>query len=157
MFDEIELLEKNLDRQIGFVRASESRVSFMLPALTLTLAIWLFGFKNADASNGLAVLLGFLSLTGFIVACYFVWASMYPNTQGPKTSQIFFGSISSRTREQYSEEISQLDEAQYKADLISQIHVNASIATSKFSSVKYAMIFWYVSLVPLTLFVVISI
>lgn len=157
MFDEIDFLEKNLDRQIGFVRASESRVSFMLPALSLTLGIWLFGFQNADTGNAFVVLLGTLSLVGFIVACYFVWASMYPNTQGPKTSQIFFGSISSRPLKEFSEEISQLDEAQYKADLISQIHVNAKIATSKFSSVKYAMIFWYVSLVPLTLFVVISI
>lgn len=155
--NKVDFLEKTLERQIGFVRASETRVSFTLPAMSLVLGIWLYGFKQAETDNVVAVLSGSLSLVGFIVLIYFVWLSMFPQTEGAKKSLIFFGSISNTSLEEYRELVLQQKEEDYMHDLIQQIHINSQIAMNKFSSVKSAMLFWYISLVPLTVFLVVSI
>lgn len=156
MFDRKDFLEKNLERQIGFVRASETRIRFLLPALSVTLAIWFAGFQKSDFSDTFTILTGVLSIIGFLLSYYFAWEAMFPDIDGPKNSLIFFGGIASRSKENFQNEIEEIDEETYLSDLSDQTYINAKIATRKFKATQKSMMFWYFSLIPLTIFLIMS-
>ncbi|CUH99614.1 Pycsar system effector family protein [Leisingera aquaemixtae] len=152
----LEFLEKNLERQIGFVRASETRVQFLLPSLSVAMAAWLAGFLKADFSSEITVLSGTLALIGFMISAFFTWQSLYPKIDGAQDSNIFFGGIASKTFENFKQSIENIDSEKYERDLTAQVHINANIALRKFKSVQKAMMFWYISLLPLLLFLILT-
>ncbi|MEO0772995.1 MAG: Pycsar system effector family protein [Pseudomonadota bacterium] len=156
MFDRMGALEKSLERQIGFVRAAESRVAFLMSALTLSLGVWIAGFHAVEIGVA-SVIIGCLALILLICSFYNLWLSLYPNMRGPKNSLIYFGGITDRPLEDFYTCMMDVSEEDYRADLVEQIYVNAEIAKKKFKQAKLAMFFWFGSLVPLTIFLVLSI
>ena len=90
MFDRNEILEANLERQIGFVRASESRIRFLLTALSVSLAIWATGFRAASIIDATSIVSGTFALLGIAVSVYHVWSSLFPKVTENRRSLLSF-------------------------------------------------------------------
>lgn len=91
-----------------------------------------------------------------MISAFFTWQSLYPKIDGAQDSNIFFGGIASKTFENFKQSIENIDSEKYERDLTAQVHINANIALRKFKSVQKAMMFWYISLLPLLLFLILT-
>lgn len=143
-----EILEKNLDRIIGFVANCDSKVSYLLSAVGIILTILftvkptnLNFLKSALVSDETNVLLGFSVLAIILSSFYFI-KGVYRLSQaltaqtkihsGNSTSMIFFGAISNQVNgHSYLQNIEK-NEYNYREDLACQIYVNSDICTKKF-------------------------
>jgi len=83
-------------------------------------------------------------------------ATVY-NQNGLKTeSNIFFGSIASKTFENFENELNSENETSYLNDLNSQIFINANIVNEKFKYYNKSLIWMFISLGIFILFVIIK-
>ena len=153
MFDRLAVLEANLERQIGFVRASESRIKFLLTSLSISTTVWLTGFLVVTPTNLIALVCGFAALVGNAISGYHVWSTLFPKVTNSKDSLLFFGGIITRPFEKFQRQICEMDEETYLEDICWQIYRNSQVAAEKFRHIELAMMFWIVSLIPLLLFV----
>lgn len=147
-YDQIDSLEKELERLLNWIGAAESRLAFVLSVSTAmagALAISLPGIFHCSAiirySTFLAISLLFLSIV--FVAC-----ASFPRTRGPTKSLIYFGSIDKLTLEEFSDSLHNRTGKDYANDLLEQCHRNAQIATLKFSWIQKAMICIFASIFP---------
>ena len=141
-------LEQNLSRQITWIAAADAKTSFvfgfatamlgLLAAAAPTYGKWTVA--GVAWSIGAAALL-LCSLGNLALA-------VIPRTVGPKLSNIFFGGISTRSIDSFRVDLISLDHEGYLEDLIQQVHINAQIAAAKFTWVKRATIFLFLSLGP---------
>lgn len=134
-----EALERNLERQLGWVRSAETRLNLILPLGTL-----LFGgiaAKIDQVSHTCPPLFWSAWLSIFLIALSIVFAavSIFPRTTGPSESNVFFGTISRISVDDFSERVNGASSADYRADLLRQIHRNSEIATVRFQWMKYSM------------------
>lgn len=143
-----EILEKNLERIIGFVANCDSKVSYLLSAVGIILTILftvkptnLNFLKSALGSDETNVLLGFSVLIIILSSFYFL-QGVYQLSQaltartkihsGNSSSMIFFGAISAQAgSHDYLQSIEQTDYS-YREDLACQIYINSKICTEKF-------------------------
>lgn len=143
-----EVLEKNLDRIIGFVANCDSKVSYLFSAVGIILTI-LFAVKpmnlilirSALNSNVPDVMLGFailgliISLSYFLAGIYSLSQALIAQTQSHSEnsdSKIFFGAIASQGNSQnYLSNVNN-DGYSYREDLACQIYINSKICTEKF-------------------------
>ena len=148
MFNDFEFLERNLDRQLGWVRAAESRIALILPLATALFGSLAVKMKTLDlivcwkvASVSAAIL--FIALS-FIFAV----VGIFPRVNGPKHSLIFFGGVGSASIESFHKKTREISEDGLKTDLREQIYINARIATLKYKWIKRSMTCLLISLVP---------
>jgi Family of unknown function (DUF5706) len=95
-----------------------------------------------------------LALWSLICAAIALW----PRTNGPKSSMVYFGCIARDRCEDYVEEFKRKDEAYFLEDLAEQVHRNAVIAQKKICNVGTAMkvafggaFFWVVAVALLVM------
>lgn len=141
-------LEKLLDRQLEWVRGAESRIQLIFPlgsALFASVAIKYSELeKAANAVQGAA----WFCLVFLAASIAFCTVSMFPRTSGPAQSLIFFGRIASLSADEYQQKLGSVSEADYRADLVLQVHVNAQIASQKYTWIGRSMAFLMISFVP---------
>jgi hypothetical protein len=143
-----DLIERNLERQLGWIRAADSRGGMAAALSTAMLGVlaavsppW-EGWRIAPAIFvSFAAVLLLLSLVCLTMAAF-------PRVTGPRGSLIFFGGIAQRTEEQFEREILTMGGTSYLEDLIKQCHRNAEIASRKFHYVQWALIFLYSAVAP---------
>ncbi len=143
-----EMLEKTLDRTIGFIANCDSKVSYLLSAVGIILTILftvkptnLTFLKTALNSNDSYVFLGF-GVLGFILSAFYFLKGIYHLSQAltaqtglhseNSKSMIFFGAISAQGGSQnYLLSINK-SEYSYREDLACQIFLNSKICDEKF-------------------------
>lgn len=137
-----------LDRQIGWITSADAKVGVVVAiqaAMVGTLAAAYGSAKQPEVStlffSGFALLLSVISLVCAALA-------LFPRTDGPSSSFIFFGKITTLTREKYVSQLSSVSEVELLADCSQQIHRNAEIAGEKHGHVKHAMIWGFASIAP---------
>lgn len=143
------ILESNLARQLGWIAAADSKISFvfaidtaMLGLLAVISPTSVCAWSTAPAifaTLATILILGSLLLLSF---------ASFPRTEGPKNSLIYFGGIVKKSSEQFSNTILNLNTNDYIVDLTLQIHRNAEIAYCKTKWVQRALISMYASLIP---------
>lgn len=143
-----EILEKNLERVIGFVANCDSKVSYLLSAVGIILTILftvkptnLTFLKLAIGSDETHALLGFSVLTIILSSFYFL-QGVYQLSQaltartkihsGNSSSMIFFGAISAQAGSHDYLQSIEKNEYSYREDLACQIYINSKICTEKF-------------------------
>ncbi|MBN2905758.1 MAG: hypothetical protein JXJ18_03505 [Rhodobacteraceae bacterium] len=156
MFELTDYLEKNLDRQIDFIRASETRLRFLVPMISLSLAAWATAFRVADIGAYSNATAGIVSIFLIVLSLFFCYRSVFPNLRGAENSNIFFYHICQKSFSEFRCTSENMSEKEYNRDLIEQCYVNARIANSKFKNISRAMLSWFLSLVPLTVFLVLQ-
>ncbi|WP_201607766.1 hypothetical protein [Psychrobacter immobilis] len=143
-----EVLEKTLDRTIGFVANCDSKVSYLLSFVGVIITI-LLTFKPPNLifislvleSNesywffGISIFGLTLSLFYFLKGVYHLSQALTARTKihsENSNSMIFFGAISSQQgSNEYLQNIEK-NEYSYREDLACQIYVNSKICTEKF-------------------------
>lgn len=133
-----------LELQLGWVRAAETRLSFILPASTAMMG--LLASKLQWAGDDTWYLgctwtsrLSCLTLAVLLYSLFCVWRGMRPQTRGPKGSKIFFGGIAELDASEFTAEAEADVASAALKDLLSQIHRNAEIAVHKYLWMKRAM------------------
>lgn len=166
-----EVLEKNLDRIIGFVANCDSKVSYLLSAIGIILTV-LLAIKPTNLTFIKSAFYGhsdklywflFLGLVGLALSSYYFLKGIHHLSQSlmarteihseNSSSMIFFGAIlAQRDGHNYLQNIEK-NEYSYREDLASQIYVNSEICTEKFKrynkgfkhilfSIPFLVIFW---------------
>jgi hypothetical protein len=146
--DKIDYLEKELARLLDWIKTADARISLILPlttamfgaiaALTPVYSMWTWCI-------GLSVSISILLLASSLIS---ISIALFPRTNGPVNSMIFFGGIQTRTLEQFRDEVDGFDGNKYKSDLINQCFINAKIANIKFKWVKKSLIFLLLASIP---------
>lgn len=129
-----------LERQLTCIAAADAKVGVLI-ALHVAMVSGLgAAYTSAGADKSAWVNLmtsgyAFLVVWSLICAVMALW----PRTDGPKSSMVYFGCVAKSRSDQYIEDFGKKDEAFFLADLTEQIHRNAQIAQAKISCVGQAM------------------
>src|SRR5690349_5288788 len=125
---EIDEMKWALERQLGWIQSADTKLTILVPVPTAMLGIsWLSAEKvSAMAWSSLLPMLAAFGLLG--LSLVFSALSVVPRTNGPGSSNIFFGKIAHVTAPQYRSVVGSRSEADYLCDLIGQVHINAEIA-----------------------------
>jgi Family of unknown function (DUF5706) len=118
--EKVSILEKTLERLLAWIRATESKVTLILPlstAMLSLLAILSPKFTEWSVCAGIFSAFAVLFLISTIICAAI---ASFPRTEGPKSSLIYFGGISSRDERQLHQDITALTETNYIEDLTSQ-------------------------------------
>ncbi len=150
-------LEISLGRIHEWIRAADQKVSILLAfqgVLATIAAPRLFDLITEAVRDYHP--LSFLALA---VACYFsfdsflkIFHALVPNIHNGhlRRSITFFGDISSFSLQEYQQRLDSASDADYREDLVQQIHTSAKIATTKhqnftaaIKSFALAIGFWF--------------
>ncbi|WP_225073875.1 Pycsar system effector family protein [Desulfuromonas sp. CSMB_57] len=145
---ETEQLQYILDKQLGWIASADSRLSLVLPLSTAMLgALALYAPQPSQwtlmAGIPAAFAIFFLGLSIVFCAC-----ASFPRTNGTKGSLTFFEGIVSRDLSQFRAAVKAAQSADLQDDLIQQCHINAQIASTKFSWVKRGMASMLIAMLP---------
>lgn len=83
-------------------------------------------------------------------------AKIYQQTGLNLNSNIFFGSISSKTFDVYQSETNIEDEQTYLNDLNSQVFINSNIVSEKFKHYNRSLLYMFISLALFLLYIVLK-
>ena len=146
--DKIDYLEKELARLLDWIKTADTRISLILPLATAMLgavAALTPSFSKWTWCIGISI-----GLSVILLACslIFISVALFPRTNGPNNSMIFFGGISSGDLETFRNAVNELESDNYINDLINQCYINAKIASIKFKWVKKSLMFLLFSSIP---------
>lgn len=145
-----EILEKNLDRIIGFVANCDSKVSYLLTFVGVIITILLTiksphlhfinpALNSTDSTWLLTLSIGVIgvvfAISLLVLGTYHLSKALIGKTErNPENTEslIFFGAISDRRNSEEYLSIINNEEYSYRNDLASQIYNNSKICTEKF-------------------------
>ncbi|MBE2185984.1 MAG: hypothetical protein IAE99_04340 [Rhodothermales bacterium] len=145
----IQLFENLLSRQISWISAADSKASFVF-GLNVAMA----GVLVSSLPRRLSLLDKISSITIsmyfvlFFVSIVFVVLVYFPRLNGSKESNLFFRNIISKERSNFVKNMINISNDDICADMLDQIYINAGIADSKFTWLKYSMIMNLISITP---------
>lgn len=151
-FDRHDLLERNLDRQIAWIRTSDAKISLLLPVNTAMAAILAAHLAQANLT---AVHWLFAIAASLPCALSFVAAirSVMPQTRAPGRSLIYFHDVAHHSPDEYRDRVHALTADEHLKDLASQIHLSARFASDKIRHARNAYLalfvavpFWLIAL-----------
>ncbi len=142
-------LEANLSRQIAWIGAADSKISFVFAINTAMLGVLAAVSPRATDSWAVApaIFAAFAAVFG-LASLIFLSLASFPRTKGPKSSLIYFSGIAQRDANQFKQATCQMSTESYIDDLCAQCHRNAEIAERKFVWVQRALIALYLSVAP---------
>jgi Family of unknown function (DUF5706) len=143
--DRIDVLEKNLSRQIEAIRASDVKITFLVPTMTGMLGFLAASVSRAP-SSGSAGLYGLLGTVPLILAYVFLALTVIPRMKADSRSKVFFGGIARESPDAYAAAMARLGSTEYLAELARECHTTAKIARSKYRHVRNAYLAFFVSL-----------
>lgn len=107
-----------------------------------------YGASDTSTRTAYAYLATFAGCGCLVVAVFCAGMAAIPRMLGPLASNIYFARIAERPIEEYNEAFGRLDEAAFLADLTTQIHRNAEIATVKHAWVRKSLIWSFLAAAP---------
>lgn len=147
-----------LERQLSWIAAADAKVGVVVTLHVAMLGGLGASYTTAGAKslwvNSMATGYTFFALVSLICAAMALW----PRTDGPKDSMIYFGCVVKERCEDYVEDFKNKGHDFFFADLAEQVHRNAQIAAKKISVVGTAMkmafvgsLFWVVAVALLVM------
>ena len=144
----IQILEVDLARHISWIAAADAKTAFLLTLATAMLAL------EAAVAPAYGKWTRFGAVSGGVAAaCLFgsvgcLAATIFPRTEGPKRSLIFFGDVACMKLDDYRSRTSALSDEGRLEDLIEQCHINALIAGKKYTWIRRSALMLYAALLP---------
>lgn len=139
--ERIAFLESNLARQLAWIAAADSKMSFVFAAAVAMLGVLaaLAPTESHAWTTAAAVFVSF-ALAFSAASLVSLSAATFPRTKGPKGSMIYCGGIAQRSADQFLTAVKGLSREQYADDLAMQCHRNAEIADRKFAWVRRSLV-----------------
>lgn len=134
-----------LERQIGWISTADVKVGALVAIQTAMVGMLAATYSAASSRSELAILCTVLAVLCSVGAFVCAALALFPRTGGPEKSLIFFGQISSISRSDYVNVISETSCDGLLEDCAEQIHRNAEIARDKHCWLQNGMILSFVS------------
>lgn len=153
---DIDVIQRQLDRVLGFFPRVEARINTLFGVNTLILIIAALNLSAGDLRLWYVAILGSLLLVGVLVSYYHLFCANFPADKGGEKSLVFFKEIQKRTEANYIAEFLECNEATLRNDLLGQVWRNSCIVCDKYQRVKLAIIATAISIAPFVMFLVIT-
>lgn len=144
----IELLETTLERQLGWIAASDAKAGFIFGISTAMLGLLASAAPAYGRWTALGVMLAVIASLPLLGSLACVVCTIFPRTKGPSLSVVYFGGIARGTVVDFRTDMQNLTAEAYEEDLIQQCYVNATYAGRKYRWVKIASVLLAVSVAP---------
>lgn len=144
---DISRLESTLQLQLQWIEAAESRITIILPLSVAMLGSLAFLFSGAAVSTS-AIVFGFIAALMLTLSVIFAGSAFFPRIDSPNDSAIFFGTIASKKLSDYRTSTLGMSQNDYIEDLVHQIHINASIASTKYKRFRHSIFSLAVAFIP---------
>lgn len=146
--DRLRMAQWIFERQIGWITSADSKVGVVVAIQAAMVGALAAAYGGAKQPEGSALFFTAFALLLSVMSVVCAALALFPRTDGPSSSFIFFGKIAAQTREEYVSRFGLASEAELLADCAQQIHRNAEIAGGKHEHVKRAMIWGFASVTP---------
>lgn len=153
---DFDIIQRQLDRVLGFFPRVEARINALFGVNTLILIISVLNVSSSDLQLWYVTIPGSLLLVGLLVSYYHLFRANFPDDNGGEKSLVFFKEIQKRTEANYIAEFLECSEATLRNDLLGQIWRNSCIVCEKYRRVKLAIIASAISVAPFVVFLVIT-
>lgn len=153
---DIDIIQRQLDRVLGFFPRVEARINALFGVNTLILIIAALNVAAGDLRLWYVTMPGSLLLIGLLVSYYHLFRANFPDDNGGEKSLIFFKEIQKRTEANYIAEFLDCSETTFRNDLLGQVWRNSCIVCQKYQRVKLAIIATAFSIAPFVMFLVIT-
>jgi len=164
MFLKEDFLSKNLDRVNEWIRFSDQKVQLWLAFEGLLIGVVGFFIAPGIISeillsgkqlNTFLFLFGLeilsLSLSLSVVSIIPKISILKKKNKEKRTSLIYFADVASITFSDFAKKISNMSTVDYLNDLMSQIHINSTIAKRKFNEFIYSVVLFFIGLLVISL------
>ncbi|MFA5824979.1 MAG: Pycsar system effector family protein [Gallionellaceae bacterium] len=146
--DRLTMAQWILERQIGWITSADAKVGVVVAIQAAMVGALAAAYGSAKQPEGSALFFAGFALLLSVLSLVCAALALFPRTDGPSSSFIFFGKITTLTREEYVSQLSLVSEEKLLADCAQQIHRNAEIAGKKHEHVRHAMIWGFASVAP---------
>ena len=147
--ERINILEKNLSRQLDWISKADSKVPFIFALNTAMLGVVAALLPNTafgwDIAAGYFI---FFTLFLCFISLLLLALSSFPRTDGPIGSLIYFGGIIAKEIEPFTNAVESLTTSEYMEDLIKQAYRNAQIANKKYFWIQRSLFCLFLSVLP---------
>ena len=138
------------DRTLGWIATADVKVGAAVAidaALVGGLAA-AFAASPPGSRTGWVLLSIVASLGSLVIAIYCAAMAAIPRMLGPIKSMIFFARIAEHKEPDYVDKFLKVTEREFLIDLITQIHRNAEISTSKHAWVRKSLTWSFLATLP---------
>ena len=138
-FERVQVAQWILDKQLGWIAAADSKVAVIVALDTAVFATLATAYASAKAPIAWASLTSMATGALLVIALAFAAMSLFPRTDGPKQSRLFFGPVATESRVDYTAALVAYPFDKLHEDIAAQIHRNAEIAKVKHRWVRRSM------------------
>ncbi len=149
----IEKSQNILNLQLEWVKTADAKIPPIFAINLAMLGVVIALIKALQAWTIAQAIITSLTLILMILSIAFLVLSMFPRLSGPKGSIIYFGGITKKQEDTFTEEVLNISDEVYEKDILSQAYRNAEIADEKYRFIKFALIssfisapFWLISI-----------
>lgn len=153
---DIDVIQRQLDRVLGFFPRVEARINALFGVNTVILVVAALNLSANDLRLWYVTMPRALLIVGLLVSYYHLFRANFPDDNGGERSLVFFKEIQKRTEANYLEEFLDCSEAAFRSDLLGQVWRNSCIVCEKYQRVKLAIIATAISIAPFVMFLVIT-
>ncbi len=136
------------ERQVGWIASADIKVGVLVAIQAAMVGALAAAYGAAKQPEGSALFFAGFALLLSVISLVCAALALFPKTDGPSSSSIYFGKITAHTQEEYGSRLSSVSEAELLADCAQQIYRNAQIAGGKHEHVKRALIWGFASIAP---------
>jgi hypothetical protein len=140
-----------LERQINWIATADIKVGAIVAIQTAMAGLLASAFSVAAEKSEITIAATTLAFCCTVGAFICASNALFPRTDGPENSLIFFGKISRHSRSDYILALANHNPKQLLEDCSAQVHRNAEIASEKHRWVKNGMIWTFIAGVPWTI------
>lgn len=137
-----------LDKNLGWIAASEIKSAFTFAAAASMLGVLYAGVSSAQWPSPCLIYLAIAAFLLLIISCFHTILVVIPRLSGPSNSLLFFGATSQKSRDQYTNQFLECGSEEILQDIAIQIHRNSEIAHRKQTLVKRGIIFLILGATP---------
>lgn len=137
-----------LERNLHWIAVVETKTAVILSIDTALLGALAVAFSDLTANERTACSVIVAVLAAIPIAASMIYGALavWPQTDGPPTSFIFFGKIKNWSADRYRAEYRAATDDTFLTDCLDQIHRNAEIACLKYGRIATSMKLAFLSL-----------
>ncbi len=146
--DKIQFMEKNLARQLDWIRAADSKIAPVIFITTSMLGATVAFLSKTPRLSGLSLLLAAVCIGALVYTLFCMVMVNFPRITRYDESALFFEGIKFAGFETFDKRAKEMTQDAYMQDLTRMCYNNAVIASSKFRYVKRAMLALFTAIIP---------
>ncbi len=146
--EKIELLEKNLARQLEWIRAADTKIAPVIFITTFLLGTSVAFISMAPELSGFTISFAIICIGMLLYTLFNIIMVNFPRIARNDESSIFFEGVRATDYAGFEKKIASMTRETYFHDLANTCYENALIASVKFGYVKKAMLGLFFAIIP---------